>query len=226
MFDGELPLSLGRLAEKFNRSQFFDEKFYPISLYYLGMTTFLDEFTLGFPNLTVKTIFADYFNEVERLRMNDDLYVGFFRQFLKDGDWGALFAGYWERYLGQIPAQAFDKINENFIRTTFYTLCVQYLSHCYLFAIEVNHPPGRSDFEAVGRPGTPRANSAHVIEFKHFSKAEGAKGKVLSKKKPDPVELAQVDGYAADMEREFPWLKVQRHVCYTVAGKGFNFLSL
>ena len=54
-------------------------------------------------------------------------------------------------YVGQIPAQAFDKVNENFFRTTFYELCTRYLAPDFMFAIEVNHPSGQSDWEA-GRP--------------------------------------------------------------------------
>ncbi|MEI6875058.1 MAG: 3-methyl-2-oxobutanoate hydroxymethyltransferase, partial [Spirochaetota bacterium] len=81
MFAGELPLSMPMLSEKFNRSRFFEEKFYPLSLYYLGMTTFRDRYSMGFPDLTVKTIFTDYFNEVERIDMKADCYVGMFRRF-------------------------------------------------------------------------------------------------------------------------------------------------
>ena len=55
-------------------------------------------------------------------------YTEIFRQFLHDHDLAMLFAGYWQVYIGQIPAQAFDKANENFFRTTFYELCTRYLA--------------------------------------------------------------------------------------------------
>lgn len=45
--------------------------------------------------------------------------------------------------LGQFPAQVFDKINENFIRCSFYELVSRYLSSCYTFAIEQNNSAGR-----------------------------------------------------------------------------------
>jgi methionine salvage enolase-phosphatase E1 len=62
-------------------------------------------------------------------------YTSYFEQFLKTGDLDALFSGYFKTYIGQIPAQAFDKINENFIRTTFFELCTRYLSDYFTFAI-------------------------------------------------------------------------------------------
>jgi len=119
MFEGTLPADTTMLQSKFNMSQFFQKEFYPLSLYYLGMLTFRDEFTLEFPNLTVKTIFTNYFNEVEHISVSMG-YTDIFSLFLQDHDLEALFGGYWERYVGQIPAQAFDKVNENFYRTTFY----------------------------------------------------------------------------------------------------------
>ena len=66
-----------------------------------------------------------------------------FRQFLYDHNLAALFAGYWEIYIGQIPAQAFDKANENFFRTTFYELCTRYLSR-HLMIRHRGQPPRRA----------------------------------------------------------------------------------
>jgi hypothetical protein len=127
MFDGSLPADLDMLSSKFNMERFFQREFFPLSLYYLGMVTFRDEYALCFPNLSVKKIFTEYFNELENISVSDG-YTDMFRRFLADNDWAALFAGYWDRYVGQIPAQAFDQANENFFRTTFYELCTRYLS--------------------------------------------------------------------------------------------------
>ncbi len=149
-----------------------------------------------------------------------------FRQFLSDHDWEALFAGYWRQYVGQIPAQAFDKVNENFFRTTFYELSNRYLSRYFRFAIEVNRHSGRSDWEAIGREGTQFENRAAVIEFKHFPKAKGEKLGVLDWSKPRQDEIDQVDRYAADLVRDYPELTVQRHVVYIVGAVGYCFFNL
>jgi hypothetical protein len=163
---------LGMLGSKFNMRQFFEKPFFPLSLYYLGRLTFRDDFTLVFPNLTVKKIFTEYYNELSHL-LSTPAYSEIFVRFLKDGDWSALFAGYWREYVGQIPAQAFDKANENFFRTTFFELCTRHLPRYFSFAIEVNRPGGRSDWEAVGRDGTLFANRAALIEFKHYPRERG-----------------------------------------------------
>ena len=225
MFDGTLPVDMNMLSSKFNMNQFFDKSFFPLSLYYLGMVTFRDDFALEFPNLTVKTIFAQYFNEVEHIEVSLG-YTDMFRQFLSDHDWEALFEGYWKQYVGQIPAQAFDKVNENFFRTTFYELSNRYLSRYFRFAIEVNRHSGRSDWEAIGREGTQFENRAAVIEFKHFPKAKGEKLGVQGWDAPRQDEIDQVDRYAADLTRDYPELTVRRHIVYIVGAAGFRFFNL
>lgn len=225
LFEGELPVDMAMLRSKFNMRQFFESDFLPLSLYYLGMLTFKNRFKLEFPNLTVKTIFTDYFNELERISVSEG-YTGMFESFLVERDLCALFSGYWERYVGQIPAQAFDKANENFFRTTFYELCTRYLSHMFAFAIEVNHPSGRGDWEAMGRPGTEFSDSVLLIEFKHFSRKEGEAIEVLAWSEPRNEEVEQVSGYANDIRRKYPEMHVRRHVVYTVACSGFRFFKL
>ncbi len=45
VIDDELPYNVADLASKFNKKKvFFDKEFYPISLFYLGMTTLKDKF--------------------------------------------------------------------------------------------------------------------------------------------------------------------------------------
>ena len=58
------------LQSTFNMQQFLERCFLPLSLYCLGMLTFEDEYALQFPNLTVKTIFTEYFNEVEKIEVS------------------------------------------------------------------------------------------------------------------------------------------------------------
>ncbi|MBT3295635.1 MAG: AAA family ATPase [Verrucomicrobia bacterium] len=225
MFDGALPVDITMLRSKFNMSQFFQKPFFPLSLYYLGMLTFQDRFTLTFPNLTVKTIFTEYFNEAEQIEVSLG-YTDMFRQFLDDHDLEALFAGYWKQYIGQIPAQAFDKANENFFRTTFFELCTRYLSQDLMFAIEVNHPSGRSDWEAIGRAGTPFENQSFMIEFKHFPRAEGERLGVSDWSEPKEEDVAQVTGYADDLKRRYPELAIRRHVLYTAGAAAYRFFTL
>jgi hypothetical protein len=224
MFDGALPVDTAMLSSTFNMQRFVEKPFFPLSLYYLGMLTFRDRFNLEFPNLTVQKIFTEYFNELARVEVSLG-YTGMFQQFLKDHDWSALFAGYWEEYVGQIPKQAFDKVNENFFRTTFYELCTRYLSPDFMFAIEVNHATGRSDWEAVGRAGTQFENQAAIIEFKHYPREKAAKLGVESWTAPPAEALEQVNAYAADLRRRYPELSITRHVACTLS-TGFRFFSL
>ena len=225
MFEGRLPADMTMLSSTFNMARFFQPEFLPLSLYYLGILTFQDEYAFGFPNLTVKTLFTQHFNELEHIVVSSG-YADMFRQFLRDHDLSALFAGYWKVYVGQIPAQAFDKVNENFFRTTFYELCTRYLSRHLTFAIEVNHPSGRSDWDAMGRPHTPFEDEGMLIEFKHFPRSDGERLGVLEWTGARPDDIAQVTGYASDLKQRYPKLKVRRHIVYTMSGAGFRFFSL
>ena len=149
-----------------------------------------------------------------------------FRQFLKDHDWAALFAGYWQQYVGQIPAQAFDKANENLFRITFYELCTRYLYPDFMFAIEVNHTTGRSDWEAIGRAGTPFENQAAVIEFKHYPKARATKLGVMDWTEPPAEAVEQVEAYAASLLRRYPALTISRHVACSVSATEHRFWTV
>jgi len=225
MFDGVLPVDTAMLSSTFNMQRFVEKPFFPLSLYYLGMLTFRDRFNLEFPNLTVKKIFAEYFNELEHIEVSLG-YTDMFRQFLKDHDWSALFAGYWSEYVGQIPAQAFDKANENFFRTTFYELCTRYLSPDFMFAIEVNHASGRSDWEAIGRAGTPFENQAAIIEFKHYPKEKAITLGVKDWTAPPAEAVEQVNAYADDLLRRYPELTITRHVACTIGAIEHRFFTV
>lgn len=221
MYHNTMPANMSLLRSKFNANRFFDPSFLPISLYYLGMLTFLDDFALTFPNLTVKTIFTDYYNELEEINISSG-YETMFRQFLKDGDWADLFAGYWRQYIGQIPAQAFDKVNENFFRTTFYSLCTQFLSRYFVFTIEENLPSGRADWQALGRTGTRFESVAAVMEFKHFPRNKGTAQGVLDLERPSDEDICQITEYADDVQLRHCDKKVRRFMVYTVGCAGFR----
>jgi hypothetical protein len=133
-----------------------------------------------------------------------------------------LFAGYWDRYIGQVPAQAFDKANENFFRTTFYEICTRYLSLEFSFAIEVNRPSGRSDYEAIGRSDSEFKNIAHVVEFKHFSQKEAERLEITSWTEAREADADQVRDYAKDLLQAFPELQVSCYVFYTMSSRDFR----
>ncbi len=183
------------VESKFNMNQFFEEESFPVSLFYLRMLTFQDDYTMTFPNQTLETIFANYYNELEKISVSIG-YTDYFRQFMKDLDLEKLFAGYFKRYLEQIPAQACDKVNENFYRTTFFELCSRYLFRNFVLNIESNYPSGRSALEFLGKYHTQYKNLKWIVEFKHFSKENAKKEGIYNLKAARNNEIKQVTGYA------------------------------
>jgi len=222
---GELPYERNNLRSKFNLNTFFDKEFFPISLFYLGMLTFKDADTMVVPNQTMRTIFTEYYNEEEHYNVSGG-YQEYFRAFRKDLDLTHLFSGYWEKYISQIPAQAFDKANENFFRTTFYELCRRHLSLDFVFNIEVNYPCGRSDWELLGKPHTKYKNIKQVAEFKHFSAAEGKRLKIMKLKKPRDAEIEQVTKYADEILKDFPQYSITRYVIYTLGSSQYRAFAV
>lgn len=85
IFNLELPYDYDLVRSKFNMNQFFEEESFPVSLFYLGMLTFHDDFSMTFANQTLETIFARYFNEMEKISVSIG-YQDYFRNFLQDLD--------------------------------------------------------------------------------------------------------------------------------------------
>lgn len=220
VYEGTLGYTREMLKSKFTREQFFQKEFYPISLYYLGMTTLEDNFRMQLPNNTMRTIFVDYYNTLNNLRGTADKYIGFFEQFMKDHSVDTLFEGYYRVYLGQFPAQSFDKMNENFIRNTFYELCNRYLSSEFLFALEQNYPSGRADWEITGRPGTAYHKNKQIVEFKYFPSKEAKR--ILALEAPRQEDTEQVCRYVADAQDLLPDFNIRKFVIYVVANKGYR----
>lgn len=220
VYEGTLGYTREMMKSKFTREQFFQKEFYPISLFYLGMTTLADNFDMILPNNTMRTIFVDYYNTLNDLRGTADKYIGFFKQFTKDHSIETLFEGYYRVYLGQFPAQSFDKMNENFIRNTFYELCNRYLSSEYLFALEQNYPSGRADWEITGRPGTSYHKNKQIVEFKYFPSKEAKR--ILALEAPHTEDVDQVRRYAADAKEIFPEFHIRKFVIYVAANKGYR----
>jgi hypothetical protein len=218
--DGGLPFDVRALSDRFNMNRFLDRSHYAVSLFFLGMLTVKDRNTLGFPNQTVAEVFTNYYNVLARIEVSQG-YNEMFSVFVKDSDLGKLFAEYYRVYLGQISAQAFDKINENFVRTTFFELCSRYLSWAFSFAIEVNYPSGRSDWEMLGRPESAWHNQKWVVEFKYQPK--NSKQKITDLTAPEPADIAQVKGYAQHILASFPEYQIHTAVCVVQGSAGFKW---
>lgn len=217
VIDDELAYNVADLSSKFNKQKFFNKEFYPISLFYLGMTTIRDNYVTSLPNMTMRSVYMDYYNDLNRIEGNAQRYVPTYRKYDGDRRLEPLMQNYFEQYLGQFPAQVFDKINENFIRCSFYELVSRYLSNCYTFAIEQNNSVGRSDFEMTGIPGTDYYTDDRVVEFKYF-KAKDVE-KMLEFSDPRPEDVEQVKMYADDTRRKFPNYQVRQYIVYICANR-------
>ena len=220
VIDNELYYNVADLSSKFNKQKFFDKNFYPVSLFYLGMTTLQNGFRMTLPNLTMRSIYMDYYNVLNRIDGGANRYVPTYERFVDERDFESLVRNYFEQYLGQFPAQVFDKINENFIRCSFFELVSRYLSSCYTFAIEQNNSEGRADFEMTGIPGTDYYTDDRLVEFKYYKAKEAEK--MLGPDAPLPEHVEQVHRYAEDTLRHFPNYKVRAYVVYICANRGWK----
>ena len=220
VIDNGLYYNVADLSSKFNKQKFFDKNFYPVSLFYLGMTTLQNGFRMTLPNLTMRSIYMDYYNVLNRIDGGANRYVPTYERFVDERDFESLVRNYFEQYLGQFPAQVFDKINENFIRCSFFELVSRYLSSCYTFAIEQNNSEGRADFEMTGIPGTDYYTDDRLVEFKYYKAKEAEK--MLASDAPLPEHVEQVHRYAEDTLRHFPNYKVRTYVVYICANRGWK----
>ena len=220
VIDGELIYSQPDLRSKFNKQKFFDPDFYPVSLYYLGMTTLKDNYVMVLPNLTAQSIYMNYYNELNQISDDARCFVPAYRLFMDHRKLEPLVENYFKEYLGQFPAQVFDKINENFIRCSFFELCSRYLSSYYTFAIEQNNSVGCSNFEMTGIPGTNYYKDDRLVEFKYFKAKEAEH--MLALNDPRPEDVAQVRAYAKDTKQKFPVYNVRSYIVYICANKGWK----
>ncbi|MDR0961050.1 MAG: ATP-binding protein, partial [Mediterranea sp.] len=217
VIDDELIYSTTEMRSKFNKQKFFEKEFYPISLYYLGMTTLKDSYVMRLPNLTMRSIYMNYYNEMNQISGSASRFVPAYRAFVDNRIFEPLVENYFQEYLGQFPAQVFDKINENFIRCSFFELLSRYLSNCYTFAVEMNLPSGRADLVLTGVPGTSFHNDCRVVEFKYFKAKDAAIVEALTAAREE--DIAQVKGYAKDINARFPNYQMRTYVVYLAAGK-------
>ena len=214
------------LREKFDMTRFFDKSYFPISFFYLGMLTRQDSFYLKLPNLNMRQIFAEYFNTIHRIDVSTK-YAEMMQGFVNHPDLPKLFADYWELYVSQLPEAVFQKVNENFFRTTFFELCSRYLSSWFTFNVERSYPQGRSDLEFAGKYHGKYAEMRIVIEFKYFSNAELRKMKTTIKKfrlrKEDTLQIA---GYVTGLKSEYPEAKISQFVIYCFGNQGFRVFEI
>ncbi|MBQ6338108.1 MAG: AAA family ATPase [Kiritimatiellae bacterium] len=221
---------IGALSAKFGRAKFFSEEFFPYALYYLGLLTFENIFRLNVPNLTIKNMFVDYYDELSEFQNVAEARTAFSiaaeALALGDGSWKNLFDAYWQHYVkARIPAQAFDKINENFFRTTFTSRCLDVLPMFYSFETEYNSSEGRCDFLAIPKPGV--AKPAQLVEFKYFTNAAAEKGNVLGRDTPDAETVEQALAYRTALARRPDWNHPIAATVVEVCGSaGYNWFDL
>jgi len=214
------------LISKFGMSQFFEKGFFPISFFYLGMLTKKDDFYLKLPNLNMQKIFVEYFNELHRIDVST-LHTEYMQQFVNDLNLPNLFAGYWEKYVSQLPEAVFQQVNENFYRTTFYELCSRYLSRWFTWNVERSYPKGRTDLEFVGKYHETFAGVRMVIEFKYFSNTEFGKFKTtIEDFKLREKDTDQIAGYIQGLKEEYPEAKVSQFVIYCFGNQGFKVFDI
>ena len=129
MLDGALPVDTAMLGSKFNMRRFVEKPFFPLSLYYLGMVTFRDRFSLEFPNLTVKKIFTEYFNEFKHYPKEKAARLGVM-------DWTEPPA----EALGQVNAYAADLLRRYpDLRITRHVACTISSAEFRFFALDGPH---------------------------------------------------------------------------------------
>lgn len=214
------------LTTKFNMRQFFEPGFYPVSFFYLGMLTRRDHFYMQLPNLNMRQIFAEYFNELHEID-TATRYGAMMQQFVNAPNLEALFGGYWQEYVSQLPEAVFGKMNENFYRTTFYQLCSRYLSPWFTWNVERSYPSGKSDLEFVGKYHEKFANLRWVIEFKYLSNTTFNKlNTTIEAFELQDEDTDQIAGYVTDLRKEYPEAQIEQYVIYCFGNLGYRVFQV
>lgn len=214
------------LISKFNMSQFFEKDFYPISFYHLGMLTKQDDFFMTLPNLNMRQIFVEYFNELHHIDVSTQ-YAEMMQSFVTQPDLSKLFADYWRLYVSQLPEAIFQQVNENFYRATFMELCSRYLSKWFTWNVERSYPQGRSDLEFVGKYHEQYAGLRYVIEFKYYSNAEFTRvNTTIDNFQLQADDTDQIAGYVEGLQEEYPEARVSQFVIYCIGDQGFRVFEI
>lgn len=214
------------LIEKFDMSQFFEPGFFPISFFYLGMLTKEDDFHLCLPNLAMRQMFVEYFNEIHRIDVSTR-YSELMQQFINNPNLEQLFAGYWREYISQLPEVIFQQVNENFYRTTFFELCSRYLSRWFTWNVERSYPQGKTDLEFVGKYHEKFAGLRWVIEFKYLSNSKVQREKIkITDFAVTATDTEQIRGYAQGLQQEYPQARINLFIIYCFGNQGFRVFAL
>ncbi len=214
------------MVEKFNLFQFFEKAFFPVSFFYLGMLTKQDDFYLKLPNLNLRQIFVEYFNEIHHIDVSSH-YTEFMQRFINEPNLEQLFAGYWEHYVSQLPEAIFQQVNENFYRTTFFELCSRYLSRWFVWHVERSYPQGKSDLEFVGKYHEKFAGVRWVIEFKYYSNTKFKEFKTsIEKFELQDEHTRQIAGYVEGLKKEYPEAQISQFVIYCISNQGFRVFAI
>ncbi len=222
----QMPYDEVFLVEKFNLFQFFENGFFPVSFFYLGMLTRQDPFYLKLPNLNMQQIFLEYFNEIHQIDVSTR-YAPMMQRFVNEPNLEQLFAGYWEEYVSQLPEVIFQQVNENFYRTTFYELCSRYLSRWFIWHVERSYPQGKSDLEFVGKYNEKFAGLRWVIEFKYYSNTKLKELKTsIDKFELLKADTEQINGYVEGLKKEYPEAKISQFVIYCFGNQGFRVFAV
>ena len=224
--------SYSGLSAKFGRAKFFSKDFFPYALYYLGLMTFESAFRLQIPNLTIRNMFVDYYDELSAFT-NEDVarrhFIGAAEDLVTNGGtWANVFEQFWQHYVkARIPAQAFDKMNENFFRTTFASRCMDAMPFFYSVWSEFNVSSGRIDFLASPKPGTNLR--ACLIEFKYMNCAEADRTHLLGKDHPEPEDVRQTMEYLDSLVQDPNWThgrEVEVVIVEVAGNRGYNWFEV
>ncbi len=176
------------------------------------------------PNLNMRKIFVEYFNELHHIDVSTK-YADMMRGFVQHPDLPKLFADYWRLYVSQLPEAIFQKVNENFYRTTFYELCSRYLSTWFTWNLERSYPQGRSDLEFVGKFNEQYAGMRIVIEFKYYSNNEFKQFKTsIEEFQLQEEDTKQITGYVEGLRQEYPEVGFRSTSSTASATRGSAFL--
>lgn len=190
------------------------------------MLTRQDDFRLKLPNLNMRQIFVEYFNQIHHIDVSTR-YADMMQNFVNKPNLEQLFAGYWEAYVSQLPEAIFQRVNENFYRTTFFDLCRTYLSRWFTWNVERSYPQGKSDLEFVGKYHEQFAGLRWVIEFKYYSHTEMKKQKIsIPNFELHQKDTKQIAGYVEGLRAEYPEAQISQFVIYCFANQGFRVFAV
>lgn len=226
VYDGNVIVDEDALQDRFTADIFLTPKMFTTSLYYLGLLTWDGTERLRIPNQNVKIMMLEYYQTLSNFTENEDVMYDTFRQFWRDRDLGKAFQSFWDNYICLIPAQAFDKANENFFRSMFFLIAHRHIPRSMDVNIEQNTHSGRYDLRFLGALDSPWKDYEMLVEFKHFS-VDGAKeAGIDSWTTPPQGDIDQVNQYAMEQLRIYPDATFSKHLIYTIGGKTFRHFEV